>query len=713
MKKIFLVTISLAAVLAVAQTPAGIARQAEDPAVMLRAAMDKEEVDGDLQAAIDLYKHIVARHSDRSAVAAKAQLRIGMCYEKLGNTEAVKAYQAVLSRFPKESEAVAEARSRLAALRKDEPAVLNMTRVLPAEVYLECQQLSPDGTKIAGIDFSKGQNVAVYDLAAGKTEFVTNFGWTKEYLWTYVPVWSPDGREVAYQAGHWGRGEESTGRMLWISDLAGKSRKLFENPHGSIVPCDWLPDGRAVVVAYANEDGTVSLGLISVKEGGPREIHRLQRTTSRGGDPAQAAAAGAVDASPDGRLIVFSDGPPDGGRDIYSLSVNGESKTPLTDHPADDTEPRWSPDGRHIVFQSNRHGSWALWGLAVRDGRPDGLPFMILEGMENTTLANWTKRGLLSKMTAVIHDVYTLDIDPQSREPRGKPRIVDYTPSGSNYSPIWSPDGKRLAFFSPWKLPSPMFSSDAGDNFVVVMSTEGKGGRKYSVPTQQARSRWLSDGSGLEIIGLGDGPKLFYNRLELETGKWTSHPIPAGGSSAEGTADAAIDEGKSCYYFFQSTPGPLGPEPGVFALNLETGQKRYILEKNEIESLPRSLLSVSRDNKRLVTGMWGNIGLIDVETGHVENLQYPKEKLRFPAWSPDGKCLVAGGMSGEGDKVNELFIVSLADGQVKSLDIRRHLPPKTEIWLIPDWSPDGRKIAFGTRIWRYETSLIRNVIPNP
>jgi Tol biopolymer transport system component len=682
---------------------------------LFQKALNKERAEGDLKGAIALYQQVLDSAKEQS-LAAQAQLRIGMCYEKMGVAEAVKAYELVVQKYPDQAEAVAEARSRLGALRKEEPAGLTMNRLLPPEVYLECQALSPDGSKIAGIDFSKGQNVAVYDLAAGKTEFVTNFGWTKEFLWTYVPVWSPDGREIAYQAGHWGSGEESTGRMLWISDLAGKSRKLFENPHGSIVPCDWLPDGRAVVVAFANEDRTVSLGLISVKEGGPREIHRLLRTYSRGGDPAQAAAAGSVDASPNGRFIAFSDGPPDAGRDIYVIPSEGGPKTAITDHPADDNAPRWSPDGRHIVFMSNRHGSWALWGVAVRDGQPDGQPFMILEGMQDSTLANWTKRGLLSTMTAVIHDVYTLDIDPQSHEPRGKPRIVDYTPSGSNYCPIWSPDGKRLAFFSPWKLPSPMYSSDTGDNFVIVIPSKGKGGRKYSIPTQRVGSRWLADGSGLEIIGIGDDQRLFYNRLELETGKWTSHPIPAMGISVEGAAGAARDEGKSCYYFFQlqPIPGLPGSEPGVYALNLETGQRRYILNKKEIESLSWSLLSVSRDNKRLACGWGGEIALIDVGTGHVEKLEYQKERLGFPVWSPDGNHLVAVGRVGGGEEEmpNELFIVSPGDGKLKNLDIARYLPPKGGIWLSPDWSPDGRRITFGTRFWRYETNLIQNLIPN-
>ena len=151
MKKTSLAVIFLATILGVSLSWAGIARQAEDPGVLLRAAIEKEEVDGDLQGAIALYKQIVATHSEQSAVAAKAQLRIGICYEKLGNTEAVKAYEAVLSRFPKEAEAVAQARARLAALRQEEPKGLTMKRISPQNDWLECPALSPGGTKIAGI----------------------------------------------------------------------------------------------------------------------------------------------------------------------------------------------------------------------------------------------------------------------------------------------------------------------------------------------------------------------------------------------------------------------------------------------------------------------------------------------------------------------------------------------------------------------------------
>jgi Tol biopolymer transport system component len=51
------------------------------------------------------------------------------------------------------------------------------------------------------------------------------------------------------------------------------------------------------------------------------------------------------------------------------------------------------------------------------------------------------------------------------------------------------------------------------------------------------------------------------------------------------------------------------------------------------------------------------------------------------------------------------------DGTIKSLDISGHLPRGTQIVTSPDWSPDGRKIAFDTRTWKSETNLIQNLIP--
>ncbi|MEJ2147639.1 MAG: hypothetical protein P8020_21165, partial [Acidobacteriota bacterium] len=56
----------------------------EDPAVLLERAIQLETVDGNLDAAIELYQQIAAENGNHRALAAKALLRLGGCYEKLG-----------------------------------------------------------------------------------------------------------------------------------------------------------------------------------------------------------------------------------------------------------------------------------------------------------------------------------------------------------------------------------------------------------------------------------------------------------------------------------------------------------------------------------------------------------------------------------------------------------------------------------------------------
>ncbi len=665
----------------------------ESAAEYFEKAFYYEDVQGDLQKAINLYEQILKLFPENREIAAKAQLHIGLCHEKLGDKEAIKAYEIVLSQFAEQADAVSAARSRLAAIRKEEPEGLTLTRLLPPEVYLECQTLSPDGTKVAGIDFSKGQNVAVYDLASGKLEFVTNYDWNQ--LYTYTTIWSPDSREVAYQAGG-GRGAD---KELWTSTLTGTSRLLFTNPHGNVAPCDWLTNGSAIVAFLENENKTYSLGLVSVKEGSFRELCPLLRTYSRGGNVTQARAGASADASPDGRLIAFSDGPADGGRDISIISADGGSKVPLTDHPADDKEPRWSPDGRHVVFLSNRHGSWALWGIEVRDRKPEGNPFMILEGMQDAELASWTKKGLASRTSVVIRDIYTLEIDPQSLEARGKPRVLDFTPSGSIFRPQWSPDGKHLALapYSQQKFPTSIF----------VMPAEGGKAREYENPT--GMWQWLPDSSGLWFFGVDEEKRPLFKRLELESGQWKTDSIPSRDFPNFTTPSVALSsDGKT---FFYTKMGQDGSDPGILAYDLEMGQERYLFRNQEDESTRFIAVNASRDHKRLVSGLGGQILIIDIETGGVERLEFKKEDLRFPAWSPDGKHLVAAGRPTEDGDFNEIFVVSLTDGKVKSLDVNRDFPRGMRIMFTLDWSPDGKTIAYDTFKIISESNLIRNIIP--
>jgi Flp pilus assembly protein TadD len=72
--------------------PPQLAAQERDAEVLLQQAMHAEQVEGDLEQAISLYRELVEEHGNVRPVAASALLRLGLCYEKLGREEAANAY---------------------------------------------------------------------------------------------------------------------------------------------------------------------------------------------------------------------------------------------------------------------------------------------------------------------------------------------------------------------------------------------------------------------------------------------------------------------------------------------------------------------------------------------------------------------------------------------------------------------------------------------
>lgn len=80
-----------------------------------------------------------------------------------------------------------------------------------------------------------------------------------------------------------------------------------------------------------------------------------------------------VDVSPDGEWIVFASTRHTARPNLYLKRVDGRAVTQLTDEPAGDVHPVFSPDGRHIAFASRRSGSWDLWMVTLEGGQPTQL----------------------------------------------------------------------------------------------------------------------------------------------------------------------------------------------------------------------------------------------------------------------------------------------------------------------------------------------------
>ncbi|MQY56854.1 tetratricopeptide repeat protein, partial [bacterium] len=141
---------------------------------LFQKALAKERGEGNLEEAISLYKKVVDEASDES-LAAKAQLRIGICYEKLGRKEAQKAFQKVIDNYPSQTETVKVAKEKLSILIRAQTVIKKGDKEFKITKFHSEKRgsgrLSPDGKKLALIreDYTEDtESIYIRDIASGK-----------------------------------------------------------------------------------------------------------------------------------------------------------------------------------------------------------------------------------------------------------------------------------------------------------------------------------------------------------------------------------------------------------------------------------------------------------------------------------------------------------------------------------------------------------------
>ena len=129
----------------------GVARMsAESGYDLFQKALAAERADGNIAEAIKLYERITKDFASDHALMAKTLLRLGDCYQKLGDDKAQAAFERVVREFGDQKEAAAEARTRLAALQA--PAA-SQTKRAARQVWTDakvCCGTRPDTTSPDG-----------------------------------------------------------------------------------------------------------------------------------------------------------------------------------------------------------------------------------------------------------------------------------------------------------------------------------------------------------------------------------------------------------------------------------------------------------------------------------------------------------------------------------------------------------------------------------
>ena len=229
--------------------------------------------------------------------------------------------------------------------------------------------------------------------------------------------------------------------------------------------------------------------------------------------------------SPDGRRLAL-DITTNGNTDVWVYDWERDQMLRLTNDPAEEGKPVWTPDGSRIVFASRRAGGAAsdlYWQRA--DGSTRAEP--LLEGPVSRVPGSWHRNGKVLAFTEVgpgtPEDLMTVTIDGDERSgwKVGKPQPF-LTTASRQFEPMFSPDGRWIAYHSDSSGPLEVYVRsfpDSGRQWVV--STSGGQDPVWSRTSQELfyrRSSRNSEETGGELYAVSyrvEGESLVFDRPRL------------------------------------------------------------------------------------------------------------------------------------------------------------------------------------------------------
>jgi Tol biopolymer transport system component len=652
-------------------------------------AIQLEEVKGELEKAIEVYQTIITQFSADRQIASKAQLHIGLCYEKLGNTEARKAYELVLSDYADQAEPTKMARERLKALIGGSGGTAaRSTEVSMRQIWVAGKDMpiciSPDGRYVVFGVYDSG-NLWLRDLQSGEQRQITRDGSRAEGMIasTYAAI-SQDGNWIAYN--WWNKGYQE----LRLSKLDGSSMRILHNGQDGrtlyVTPTAWMPDGLKIL-AISFKNLVYSPHIISLSDGSVRDIGQPEPGSVIWGYP-----------SPDGRHIAYSLN-----EDIFVYNTATEQDSVIIKTPSADGMVGWTPDGSGIMFVSNRSGSRDLYLLGIQNGHPHGEPQLLRRDLGDPLYLYVTRDGrLFQTENKGTWDSYTVPVDKQTGKLTSTPSLVAPGYSRTNF-PAWSPDGKML-YYSRYKL------TEGNRPLVLVIRSEETGLTREIIPNPELpfwHTPILSpDGSQFLVTGADQKGNSGVFTIDSESGAVSQL---LGISSANDAVDPNPNwspDGKVIFYMIRSSEKR--EELIIRRKDITTGE-----EKEVHRGIFYNQIKISPDGTRFVYFMNDKpaksfvLGILDIQSGkelelwRVPGTEYPGG-IDGNTWAPDGKNVLVSLNQKMG---NELWRVPATGGPAEKLYF---FPEST--WGIV-MHPSGKRLAFAQSRINFELWVMENFLP--
>lgn len=508
------------------------------------------------------------------------------------------------------------------------------------------------------------------------------------------PVWSPDGRSIAFSSNRDGMYE------IYVMDADGSNAKRLTNNLADDVNPTWSPDGHKILFD-TERDGN---GEIYVMDAGGGNQIRLTRNN---------AFDGTATWSPDGTLIAFASnrdtGPPYNpyNLDIYVMNADGSNVGRIVDDPEYDVSPQWSPDGHKIVFVTGRNGNFDVYemnadGTEQRnltsdndkgDGAPvwshdgnniafsrriDGKKQIFIMDADGGNLKRVTNNAADNELPCWSPDssklvfqsdrdgnweIYTISVDGELAQ------LTD--DAADDLSPDWSPDGNRIAFSS----------NRNGKQHIYVMNADGSSlAQITNSPAEDTEPAWAPDGKRIVFSSLRDGNKEIYVMNADGTNPRRLTNDPAVDSFPRWSVDGRI--------LFTSNRGG---QTDIYVTDEEAGgnvARLTTMGASRASWAPdgRKVAFVARSTELIGAAYWLQVYVIDADGSNLKMITRSPNSTFVPKWSADGASITFV-VEYHGARAN-IFEIPAQGGTLKRLTAG----PKFDGW--PSYSPDGTKLAF-------------------